>query len=80
MIWNRSANTVSLYINGVYQGGGSTPITTGTALYDGGGINFGTLYGWKHYGRRSILRIYNRVLSQPEISTNFYALRGRHGI
>ena len=80
MIWNRMSNTVSLYINGVYQGGGSTPNTAGKALYDGGGIIFGSLYGWKHYGRRSLIRIYNRELSTQEIQKNFNALRGRYGL
>jgi hypothetical protein len=80
MVWNRMSNTVSLYINGVYQGGGSTPNTAGKALYDGSGIIFGSLYGWKHYGRRSIIRIYNRELSTQEIQQNFNALRGRYGL
>ncbi len=80
MIWNRMSNTVSLYINGVYQGGGSTPNTAGKLLYDGGGITFGALYGWKHYGRRSIIRIYNRELSATEIQRNFAAVRGRFGL
>jgi hypothetical protein len=80
MIWNRMNNTVSLYINGVYQGNGSTPNTAGKALYDGGGIVFGSLYGWKHYGRRSLIRIYNRDLSTQEIQQNFTAIRGRFGL
>jgi hypothetical protein len=80
MIWNRMSNTVSLYINGVYQGVGSTPNTAGKAVYDGGGIVFGSLYGWKHYGRRSLIRIYNRELSTQEIQQNFTAIRGRFGL
>ena len=80
MVWNRMNNTVSLYINGVYQGAGSTPNTAGKAVYDGGGIIFGALYGWKHYGRRSLIRIYNRDLSTQEIQQNFTAIRGRFGL
>ena len=80
MIWDRSLNTVSLYINSVYQGGGSIAEVQGQTLYDGGGILFGSLYGWKHYGRRSILRLYNRVLPPAEIFQNFEALRGRYNI
>jgi hypothetical protein len=80
MIWNRMSNTVSLYINGVYQGVGSTPNTAGKAVYDGGGIQFGALYVWKHYGRRSVIRIYNRELSTQEIQKNFNAIRGRFGL
>ena len=79
MIWNRMSNTVTLYINGVLQGSGSTPNTAGKIIYDGGGITFGSLYGWKHYGRRSIIRIYNRELAASEIQRNFAAIRGRFG-
>lgn len=77
MIWDRTNNSVSLYINGILQGSGSTTNTAGTSIYDGGGINFGTLYGWKHYGRRSIIKIYNRVLNFTEVQQNFQAIRGR---
>ena len=80
MIWNRSANTVSLYINGTYIGGGNTPNTAGKPVYDGNGIIFGSLYGWKHYGRRAAIRIYNRVLTTSEVIQNFSALRGRYDI
>lgn len=80
MIWNRTDNTVSLFINGVYQGGASTPNTAGTSIYDGEGISFGSLYGWKHYGRRSIIRIYNKVFTESEIFQNFTTTRGRYGI
>jgi hypothetical protein len=80
MIWNRGANTVALYINGVYQGGISTPNTAGKSVYDGGGINFGTLYGWKHHGRRALIRLYNRVLSVGELQQNFGATRLRYSL
>jgi len=50
MIWNRGTNTNHLYINGNYINSASTPNTAGTAIYDGGGIIFGTLYGWRHFG------------------------------
>ena len=80
MIWDRGTNTNSLYINGNYIGGGSASNTSGTSIYDGGGIVFGSLYGWKHFGRRSIIKIYNKVLSTSEILQNFYAMRGRFGL
>lgn len=80
MIWDRTLNSVSLYINGVYQGGGSISEVQGQTLYDGGGMTFGSLYGWRHYGRRSILRSYNRVLTSVEIRQNFEATRSRYGI
>lgn len=80
MIWNRSTNTNSLYINGAFINSISTPNTAGTSIYDGSGIVFGTLYGWNHFGRRAAIKIYNTVLSAVEISQNFNALRGRFGI
>lgn len=80
MIWNRSSNTVSLYINGVYQGVGSTPNTAGITIYDGGGISLGTLYGWKHFGRRSLVRVYNRILTATEINQNYQAIKTRYDI
>lgn len=80
MVWNRGANTNYLYINGALIGTASTPNTAGTAVYDGGGIIFGTLYGWKHFGRRGAIKIYNRVLESSEVSQNYNALRTRFGI
>lgn len=80
MVWDRSSSTVSLYINGTYIGGGSTPNTAGQSLYDGGGGDVGTLYGWKFYGRRASFKIYNRVLSTKEIQQNFNAQKSRFGL
>lgn len=80
MIWNRATNTNSLYINGVFINSVGTPNTTGQVIYDGGGISLGTLYGWKHYGRRAGLKIYNKVLTSTEILQNFNALKGRFNI
>lgn len=80
MIWNRGANSNSLYVNGVYINALSTPSTAGTAIYDGGGITFGTLYGWKHFGRRGAIKIYNRILSAAEITQNFNAVKTRFSL
>jgi hypothetical protein len=80
MQWDRTNNTVSLYINGVYQGGGSISEVEGQTLYDGNGMVFGSLYGWKHYGRRSMIRIYDKLLTTSEIRQNFNAIRARYSI
>jgi hypothetical protein len=80
IIWNRGSNLNSLYINGTFINSLSTPNTAGTAIYDGGGITFGTLYGWKHYGRRSSIKIYNRVLNATEVLQNYNAQKGRFGL
>jgi LruC domain-containing protein len=80
MTWNRGANTNTLYVNGTLISAVATPATAGKVIYDGGGIMFGTLYGWKHFGRRSSIRIYNRVLSGNEVFQNFEAVRTRFGL
>lgn len=78
MIWDRSNNRIMLYINGTYVGAGNTPGTAGTSIYDGGGIVFGSLYGWKHFGRRGSIKIYNRALTSDEILQNYVALSSRY--
>ena len=80
MVWDRGNNFNSLYINGVYIGGGSTPNTAGESVYDGGGCSFGTLYGWKFYGRRGAIKVWNRVLSASEVLQNFNAQKGTYGL
>lgn len=80
MVWNRGSNLNLLYINGAYINSASTPNTAGTSIYDGDGITFGTLYGWKHYGRRAGIKIYNRILSSAEILRNYTATKNRFGL
>jgi hypothetical protein len=80
MVWNKASHTFSLYINGASMGSGSLSGTAGTAIYDGGGINFGTLYGWKHFGRRASIKIYSKFLTATEVDRNFNAVRSRFGL
>jgi hypothetical protein len=80
IIWNRGSNLNSLYINGTFINSFSTPNTAGTSIYDGGGITLGSLYGWKHYGRRAAIKIYNRVLSATEVLQNYNAVKSRFGV
>lgn len=80
MVWNRATNTNFLYINDALIGTASTPNTAGTAIYDGGGIIFGSLYGWKHNGRRACIKIYNRALSSNEVLQNYNATKRRFGL
>ena len=70
--WNREDDTCGVYYNGKFQGSGSITGVSGYSLYDGGGISWGTLYGWQHDGARSSMRVYNRILSQQEINHNYY--------
>jgi hypothetical protein len=80
MVWNRSANTFSFYINGNLIGTGNTNNTSGTSVYDGGGCLFGTLYGWKFFGRRSTIKVYNFPFTQTEVSSNWISWKGRYGL
>jgi hypothetical protein len=80
IIWNRTNNTNSLYINGTLIGTVSTPNTAGTSIYDGGGINFGSLYGWKHFGRRAGIKLYNKALTVQEVLQNYNATKGRFNL
>lgn len=80
MVWDRTFNQNRLYINGNLIGSGSSALLQGRSVYDGGGMSIGTLYGWKHYGRRATFKVYNRALAPDEILLNFKALRGRFGI
>lgn len=80
MIWDRTNNKNYLYINGDYIGFVNTPNTTGLSIYDGGGISLGTLYGWKHYGRRASFKIYNKILSADEIQQNFNIVKTKFGL
>jgi hypothetical protein len=80
MIWDRGANQIRLYMNGGYAGAASTPNTAGTAVYDGGGLNFGSLYGWKHFGRRAGIKIYNKALTAQEIQQNYHVTKTRFGL
>jgi len=80
MVWNRGANTFAFYINGGLVGSSSTPNTSGTSVYDGGGVRWGTLYGWKFFGRRSTIKVYNVALTAAQVSTNWSAWQGRYGV
>jgi hypothetical protein len=77
MTWDRTNNSDSLYINGNYINSVSTPNTAGGAIYDGGGISFGSLYGWKFYGRRISIKMYDRVLTSSEILQNYNGVKNR---
>ena len=80
MVWNRGTNTFAFYINGNLIGSASTPNTAGTSVYDGGGCSWGTLYGWKFYGRRSTIKVYDTALTAAQVSTNWNAWQGRYGV
>lgn len=70
--WDRDNDTCGVYYNGIFQDSGSISGVSGYPLYDGGGISWGTLYGWQHDGARAAMRIYNKVLSESEVKQNHY--------
>lgn len=76
--WDRANQKVGVWYNGEFQDEGD--ITPTGSFYDNGGIVLGELYGWRHDGARSIFRIYNRLLTEKEIRTNFNATRDRFDI
>jgi len=80
MVWDRGLNTFTFYINGNLIGSASIPNTAGTSVYDGGGCSWGTLYGWKFFGRRSSIRVYNKIFNQTDVTQNWNFFRPRFGL
>ena len=71
LYWDRDSNRIGAYINGQHAGDIDASILAGYPLYDGGGLTFGTLYGWHHDGARANTRLYNRILSNSEVLQNY---------
>lgn len=80
MYWDRTNNTIGLYVNGAFQGSISSAAVAGQPLWVGGTIQWGELYGWMHDGYRASMKVYNKVLSADEVSSNYNAFRDRFGI
>lgn len=79
LVYDRTNKILVVYYNGVYQNSLDISAITGS-IYNGSAISWGELYGWRHDGFRSGMKIYNRVLTEAEIKQNFNAIRGRYGI
>ena len=78
-IYDRTNGELVVYYDGVYQNTLDISSVTGS-VYNGVNLQWGELYGWRHDGFRSGMKIYNRVLTSSEIKQNFNATRGRFGI
>lgn len=76
-VFDKSANTTALYINGVLEASQSSYTNTPTNYTSY--IETGN-YGGYLDGKMAICRIYNRPLTVQEINQNFNAERGRFGI
>ena len=79
LVYDRDLDEIRNYINGVHQDTTDTSAVT-SSFYDGGGAGIGTLYGWFHYGERSLTKIYNKILSPTELQRNFNAIKGRFNL
>ena len=80
LYWDRDNNQMGLYYNDAHMGSISMGVLDGYSIYDGGGISWGQLYGWRHEGARASVKIWNRVLSSTEVSQNFNAQKSRFGL
>lgn len=75
--------TMKMYINGVESGTGVYPGTQDNAAFTGIKFTVGDGQDSLYYpfsGNVSQVKIYNRTLSQAEITQNFKAMRSRYGI
>lgn len=78
-VYDRSNGEVVVYYDAVYQDTLDISSVTGS-VYNESNISWGELYGWRHDGFRSGMKIYNRVLTHKEVKQNFDAIRDRYGI
>jgi len=83
VVGTKSGKTCSLYLNGAFEA--SANLTTNSVYYAtlpyviGGFAKCGNDRFYAT-GNISLVKVYNRALSQTEIQQNFNALRGRYGI
>jgi hypothetical protein len=72
-----------VYINGNSVGTGTT---TGTVATNANGVSIGVYGGYNgsrgyyYNGNIGVVKVYNKVLTAPEVLQNFNALRGRYGL
>lgn len=76
----RATNTVRFYTNGKFDVQRTYTNTLGTATSNLGIGGHPSNSGYPFNGLISSVKIYNRVLSDFEVQSNFNALRGRFGI
>ena len=77
-IYDDTSQTLKTYVNGVLL---ATRANTPSTNYSVGVHKIsGTDYGGEVKGKVSIVRHYNRALSDVEVQQNFNAQRGRFGI
>ena len=81
IVTTESASNAKLYVNGSLIGTAnhkSAKVTnSGDRVIIG---RWGNLTSYETPGNYGVVRVYDRVLTEPEIQQNFDALRGRYGI
>jgi hypothetical protein len=80
--WRKSDGSASIFVNGIETSYASSVTFTGTPGTLTNSMMIGFLPGYGLYGNQTIYttHLYNRYLSNAEISQNFNALRGRFNI
>ena len=79
--WTKSASTWSLYVNGVLDR--TTTIGNGSTAYLSNNMQIGGSHeAGVYYGKQDIpaVNIYNRALSQGEVTQNYNAIKTRFGL
>jgi hypothetical protein len=78
IVWARSGSSISVYKNGSLNHIGTSASNLTLAAIGLVGRN---VFTSKYFdGSMTVLRMYKKSLSASEVSQNFEALRGRHGI
>jgi hypothetical protein len=76
LIWVNTSGSMVMYVNGVADSNSFTSTTS-----NGGPINcIGKNWANSFSGRVATTQIYNRALTQTEITQNYNALKGRYGL
>ena len=76
--YNYTTDTSSIYVNGVSKATGANGPCTETGTMT---TKIANWFAQEHYvGRVSLCSLYNRSLSQTEITQNFNAVKGRFGL
>lgn len=83
IVCDRELSSVSVYMDGDFQGSGSIAAIGNDSLYDsnqgaGDALHLGYVAGWAHEGKRGPTRIYNKALSQAEITENYLSEKLRY--
>ena len=74
-----SGVSTNYYVNSILLGQVNAPAVTGT-IYNSGNLVFGNVWGWRYIGDLYSFRVFNRVLTQQEITQNFNSTRSRFGV